>query len=120
NMNVSSLMHYRLELGPNAIFSIQSKAAINSTDNRTAAAILRGKTLFGGDITYDKLANMITRGAEIRTTRLTDSFSYQDFKKAQQDEAILLFAMDGKKRLHIVVEEWSVVPKSGWLLIYLG
>lgn len=120
NMNVSSLMHYRLELGPNAIFSIQSKAAINSTDNRTAAAILRGKTLFGEDITYDKLANMISRGAVTRTTRLTDSFSYQDFKKAQQDEAILLFAMDGKKRLHIVVDEWPVVPKLGWLLIYLG
>lgn len=63
---------------------------------------------------------MISRGAEIRTTRLTDSFSYQDFKKSQQDEAILLFAMDGKKRLHIVVDEWPVVPKLGWLLIYLG
>ena len=120
NINASSLMHYRLELGPNSIFSIQSKAESNSTDTPTAATILRGKTLFGQDITYDKLANMISQGAEIRTTLLTDTFSYQDFIKTHQGNAILLFAMDGKKQLHIVVEEWPLVPQLGWLLIYLA
>ena len=118
--NASSLMHYRLELGPKAIFSIQTKAAINGSDNRTAAAILRGKTLFGWDITYDKLANLISQGVEIRTTKLTVSFSYQDFIKTHQGQAILLFAMDGKKRLHMVVEASPLVPKEGWLLIYLA
>ena len=118
--NASSLMHYRLELGPKAIFSIQTKATINGSDNRNAAAILRGKTLFGWDITYDKLANLIFQGAEIRTTKLTASFSYQDFIKTHQDQAILLFAMDSKKRLHIVVEASPLSPKEGWLLIYLA
>jgi len=77
NMNVSSMMHYRLELGANAVFLIQSKVAMNRKDERTTAAILRGRTLFGWDVTYGKLAVMLSKGAEIKTTRLTDTFSYQ-------------------------------------------
>jgi len=119
NMNVSSMLHYRLEIGSNAVFAIQSKTSDNSTDNRTLAAIQRGRILFGRDITYDKLASMISRGAEIRTTRLTDTFNYQNFVKTHYSEAILLFAMDGSKHLHMVVDENPIVPKSGWLLISL-
>ena len=119
NMNVSSLMHYRLELGADAVFAIQSRTANNSTDKRTAAAIRRGKILFGRDVTYARLANMLSQGAEIRTTRLTDTFGYQDFIKTHQSEAILLFAIDGKKQLHMVVEEKPLAPKSGWVLISL-
>ena len=112
-------MHYRLELGADAVFAIQSRTANNSTDKRTAAAIRRGKILFGRDVTYARLANMLSQGAEIRTTRLTDTFGYQDFIKTHQSEAILLFAIDGKKQLHMVVEEKPLAPKSGWVLISL-
>ena len=118
-MNILSLMHYRLEFGANAVFAIQSKTAINGTDSRTTAAVLRGRTLFGRDITYDRLADMLSWGAEIRATRLTDTFSYQDFLKKQRSRVVLLFAIDGKKRLHVVVEEKPLTPKSGWLLISL-
>jgi NhaP-type Na+/H+ or K+/H+ antiporter len=120
HLNVSSLMHYRLELGPNMVFAIQSKVATDASDNRTAAAIRRGKTLFGWDVTYAKLAGMLSRGAEIRTTRLTDTFNYQEFISAHNGEAILLFAMDIKKRLHVVIEERPLTPKAGWLLISLA
>jgi NhaP-type Na+/H+ or K+/H+ antiporter len=120
NMNVSSMMHYRLELGTNAVFLIQSKVTINRKDERTTAAILRGRTLFGWDITYEKLAGMLSHGAEIKTTRLTDTFSYQDFINTHQSEAILLFALDDKKQLHIVIDNKPLTPKPGWLLISLS
>ncbi len=120
NMNVSSMMHYRLELGANAVFLIQSKVAMNRKDERTTAAILRGRTLFGWDVTYGKLAVMLSKGAEIKTTRLTDTFSYQDFINTHQAEAILLFALDEKKRLHMVIDDKPLAPKSGWLLISLS
>ena len=119
NLNVSSLMHYRLELGANTVFAIQSKVATNGVDNRTTAAIRRGKTLFGWDVTYAKLAGMLSRGAEIRATRLTDTYGYQDYLNTHQGEAILLFAMDSKKRLHVAVDEKPLSPRSGWLLISL-
>jgi NhaP-type Na+/H+ or K+/H+ antiporter len=119
NINVLSLMHYRLELGANAVFAIHSRTAVRGTDNRTAAAIRRGKTLFGRDVTYARLADMLSRGAEIRAIRLTDTFTCQEFIKTHQSEEILLFAMDGKKRLHMVVEEKPLSPRAGWLLISL-
>ena len=86
-------------------------------DKWTAAASRRGRTLFARNITYAKLVGMLSRGAEIKTTKLTDSYNYQDFRNAHQGKAILLFAIDGKKRLHVMVDEKPLSPKSGWLLI---
>jgi len=120
NMNVSSMMHYRLELGTNAVFLIQSKVAINRKDERTTAAILRGRTLFGWDVTYGKLAGMLSKGAEIKTTKLTDTFTFQDYINTRQNEAILLFVLDEKKRLHMVIDDKPLAPKPGWLLVSLS
>jgi NhaP-type Na+/H+ or K+/H+ antiporter len=119
NMNASSLMHYRMELGSHSVFSIQSKVAGTHSDNRTAAAIRRGRTLFGWNVTYARLAEMLFGGAEIRSTKLTDTFTFQDFVTTHREDAILLFAIDIKKRLHVVVEGKSLSPKTGWLLISL-
>jgi NhaP-type Na+/H+ or K+/H+ antiporter len=119
NMNISSMMHFRLELGTNAVFIIQSKAALNSKDERSTASIFRNRTLFGCDVTYGKLAGILSRGAEISTIRLTDTYSYQDFIHTHQNEAILLFALDDKKRLHIIIDGKPLAPKPGWLLISL-
>ncbi len=117
NMNASSLMHYRMELGSHSVYAIQSQVVGNRSDNRTAAAIRRGRTLFGSEVTYAKLANMLLKGAEIRSTKLTDTFAYHEYAAAHKDDAILLFAVDMKKNLHIVVEGKTLSPKPGWLLI---
>ena len=119
NMNISSMMHFRQELGTNAVFIIQSRITLNNKDERTTASILRDRTLFGWDVTYGKLAGMLSRGAEIKTIRLTDTFSYQDFIQTHQGETILLFALDDKKKLHIVIDGKPLAPKPGWLLISL-
>ncbi|TKB09724.1 sodium:proton antiporter [Desulforhopalus sp. IMCC35007] len=119
NMNISSMMHFRQELGTNAVFIIQSKVALNTKDERTTASILRDRTLFGWDVTYGKLAGMLSRGAEIKTIRLTETYNYQDFIQTHQNETILLFALDDKKRLHMVVDGKPLAPKPGWLLICL-
>ena len=120
NMNVSSMMHFRPILGANSVFLIQSKVAMNRKDERKVAAILRGRTLFGVDVTYGKLAGMLLKGAEIKTTRLTETFRYQDYLDSQNCETVLLFALDERKRLHVVIEDKPLLPKPGWLLISLS
>ncbi len=117
DMNVSSLMHYRMELGSQSVFAIQSQITTNVSDNRTAAAIRRGRTLFGWDVSYTRLALLLQHGAEIRSTRLTDNFSYKKYLSTHTNNAILLFAIDVKKRLHVVVDEKPLSPKTGWTLI---
>ncbi len=118
DMNVSSLMHYRMELGSRNVFAIQSKAATNS-DNRTTAAGRHGRTLFGEDVTYAKLAGMLSRGAEIRSTKLSDTFSYRDYLATHNGGSILLFALDVKKRLHVNTKGKLLAPKTGWQLLSL-
>jgi Trk K+ transport system NAD-binding subunit len=119
NMNVSAMMHYRTELGPHAVFTIQSKGAKRSRVKRTTAAIVQGKTLFGEDMTYAKLAGMISRGAEIEITRLTNGVNHHETVSANHREKVLLFAIDEKNQLHLAVEEKSFTAKAGWQLISL-
>lgn len=119
NMNVSAMMHYRLEFGANSVFTIRSKMIKNIRDKQITAAIFRGKILFGRDHTYAKLAGMLSRGAKVRIEK--QAHAAEDHAPGTPDthDGILLFAIDDKKQLHLAIEGKPLHPKPGWQLIIL-
>ncbi|MDD2463731.1 MAG: sodium:proton antiporter [Desulfobulbus sp.] len=119
NMNVSAMMHYRLEFGASSVFTIRTRMAKSGRDKRTAAAILRGKMLFGPDDTYAKLAGMLTHGAEVKIERLVPTTEGSAFLPPGRHQTILLFAIDDKNQLHLAIEGKSLHLTSGWQLISL-
>ena len=56
-------------------------------------------------LTYAQFASLLSRGAEIRTTLLTDTFGWNDYQALHGESAILLFARDpnGGMRRHATV-----------------
>jgi hypothetical protein len=62
---------------------------------------------------------MISRGAEIEITRLTNGVNHHETVSANHREKVLLFAIDEKNQLHLAVEEKSFTAKAGWQLISL-
>ncbi len=119
NFNVASVMHYRMELGPNNVFILQSKNGDKLSEKYKVAPRRRGQALFSSDTTYASLASLFSQGAEIHTTKLTESFGFEDFKKQRTGKWVMLFAIDPKERLHVFTENKSVEPQAGWSLISL-
>ena len=53
----------------------------------------------------------------MKTTTLSDSFSYENYVTQYGDDAIPLFMLNGKNRLLFFGEHEKTEPKSGWKIV---
>lgn len=119
SMNVAAALHYRLELGRHNVFFIQTAPAGKIPDRVTLSHKIHSEILFGRDITYSSLASALTEGGEIRTTKLTPAFTFEQFVKQYKNQAIPLFALDSRERLYVITEKRRLHPEPGWSVIFL-
>lgn len=119
SMNVAAALHYRMELGRNNVFFIQTAPADKIPARVTLSPKIHSEILFGKNITYSTLSSALSAGGEVRTTVLTPDFAYDKFLEEYNSRATLLFAIDHKERVHIITEKKRIHPESGWTIIYL-
>ncbi len=80
---------------------------------------LRGRLLFGKDITFSYITNRIQEGAVIKSTKLTEKFSFGDFKNEYGNSIIPLFLINSNKRLIPFTSEEKIAPETGNTIIAL-
>jgi NhaP-type Na+/H+ or K+/H+ antiporter len=112
-LNMGAAMHYRVDLGVENIFRIQNK--IPRGQSRSGEFnYSRGTVLFGEDVTYSTLKEMLDYGAEIRSTKLTESYTYAQWKQQHGNFAIPLFAIDPRRNLRLFSVDKLFEPGAGW------
>src|SRR5690606_21958434 len=99
-MNGIAAMRYQAEFGQRNIFALLTSPEANTSDKHRMSTEKRGHVLFGDDVTYGKLASLLTQGAEIRSTKLSEEFDYQAFRAHKGNEVIPLFAINPRGRLY--------------------
>ena len=117
--NIAAVMHYRNELGRNNVFILQSQLNNKVAEGKKLPVSKRGKILFGENVTYADLAYSLSSDGEIRTTKLTEQFTFEKFKRLHGDNALVLFLIDPKGRVHINGENGLPPSLPGWSLISL-
>ena len=118
DLNVLAGLRYRAEFGKNAVFALQTSAEKTASDKHRVATHQRGYTLFGNGTSYAQLASLISQGAGIRSTQLSESFTFENYL-ARNKRAIPMFAISPKGRLHIFTAEKQVRPETGWTVLGL-
>jgi len=118
DLNALASIRFKSEFGANEIFTLPSRGekeggVSKGTPDRT------GRTLFGKDVTYTKLASLISQGAEVRTTKITASFTWEDFRAKYKKKVTPLFAVTPKGHLRVFTAEDEIRPTTGWTLLYL-
>ncbi len=78
-----------------------------------------GRFLFGEDVTYTALNTRFISGASIKTGKLTEDFTFQDFKMRYGTNAIPLCLVRKNGDLHIFTTQDTVQPEAGETLIAL-
>ena len=119
SMNVAAALHFRMELGRNNVFFIQTAPADKVPDRVSLSKKIHSEILFGRDITYHTLSSALSSGGEIRTTRLTKDSTYDDFVQKYDFMATPLFAIDPKGKCHVVTEKRRIRIEPAWSVIYL-
>ena len=99
-LNVLATQHYRLEFGPNNLYTIRIRRPENGADDRRAVFKHGGQPLFREPVIYNDLAERLAGGAEIKTTLLTERFSFENFLDQQENYRLALFAIDPQDRIH--------------------
>ena len=72
--------------------------------------------LFGKDVTYTKLASMLSKKARIKITNITDSYSFEQYK-ADNKQFVPLYTIDKEGKLHVITDKFDgIVPRDRKLI----
>jgi NhaP-type Na+/H+ or K+/H+ antiporter len=115
--NALAAMRYRTEFGATNIYTLQVTSE-KEGDTRTGKPPY-GHIAFGEDVSYTQLSKMLAKGAEIRSTMLTDEFGFDEYYKKYYGRAIPLFAINPRGKLLVYTAGSNVEPTAGWTIISL-
>jgi hypothetical protein len=80
---------------------------------------LRGRFLFAPQANFTWLARRRAEKTVFKTTRLSEEFGYDEFRKLHGNSALPLFLVDGEGRLEVLTIEDLPEPRPGDRLIAL-
>ena len=78
-MNTLSELHYRHEFGEQKIFRLKFSDDKGKKERDEVMSNFKSHWLFGKDATYTKMASMLSKGAKVKITNITDSYSYTQY-----------------------------------------
>ena len=92
---------------------------VGSSRRESASDHLRSRLLFGAEINHGRLALEFSAGAQVKKTKITSEFTYDDFRARYGESAILLFLVEESGALTVCTAEDGPTPEPGQTLICL-
>jgi len=107
-------MQFLSDFGEKRVFCLHDKVNGNTKDKHVVAQEYHGLSFLGADVSYKKLASLINQGGEIKHTKLSENFTYDDYLKKHQESYVLpLFLVDARNRVQICSDLNAFEPKEG-------
>ncbi|HBM49003.1 MAG TPA: sodium:proton exchanger, partial [Marinobacter sp.] len=100
-MNSLATYHFLDWFGEHSVFGLTEGDQDQRARLQTAGKVQQTRGLFDG-VSYAKLASLVSQGYTVKTTQLSEEFSYEQFLNQYQNEALVLFVMDGREHIHPV------------------
>jgi hypothetical protein len=117
--NMVVCYQFRHQFDKRSIYTIRTGGIDSATDEGEVVPELRFNPLFQENTTWSKLASLLSRGAEIRSTPLTDQYGLNEYRERMGSGTLPLFALDEEGRLHWVSGNQLPDPGPGWTLASL-
>ncbi|MBT8444543.1 MAG: sodium:proton antiporter, partial [Gammaproteobacteria bacterium] len=111
-INELACVRYAREFGRDHVFTLADAATERHEKHKVSGEQI-GRVLFDGDIQLRDLMVEIARGAEFRTTTLSEEFGLDAFEKMNPG-AKMVFAIDPDDRIHFPVSDAPLEPQAGW------
>lgn len=116
-VNALSVLHFSEIFSNENLFQISPDT--RAGEKEFSPQYLRGRFLFGEDISYSNITNRYLQGAVIKSTKLTEKFSYEDFREKHGDSVTTLFLIDNKNVLIPFTSGDKIIPEAGSSIIAL-
>jgi len=116
-LNALAAQHYRIEFGASNVFTIRNRQPDDSVETAKSTFRLSGRSLFDEKVTYKSLMELFEGGAELKTTPLTEKFTFEDYLDQCEEQRIPLFAITPGGSLRIFTGDDDFAPKTDWRIV---
>ena len=117
NLDTLACLRFKSEFGANNVYELKTTREKHTEDKHIVSTKHRGYELFSEDADYGNLAYRLRNQAEIKSTQLSDEFTFEQYLKKYEGGIVPMFAIDDKQRLHVFVANGEMKPKPDWIII---
>ena len=117
SLDTLACLRFKADFGVKNLYQLRTTREQHIADKHIVSTRHRGYELFGDNITYGTMAQLLRNGAEIKTTTLSEEFDFDAYMEKYGERSIPLFAIDSKERLHIFVADGKMKPEKDWKVI---
>ena len=111
--------HFQYYLGKDAVYALSANEQDVRPSHQVSEQYAKRLSLFGEGVTYARLASLVSKGATIKTTRLSESFTEQDYDQTYGDRAQKLLAINPQGRVSLFTTQSDIKPKADWSIVSL-
>lgn len=105
-LNTLSEIHYRHEFGEQKIYRLKFSDEKVKSERDDKQGNYSSQWLFGKDVTYTKMASMLSKKARIKITNITDSYSFTQYK-ADNKQFVPLYTLDKEGKLQVITDQFD-------------
>jgi len=117
-LNVAASMRFRHEFGHENTYALMTSTDKKVSEKHQVAEEHQGQILFSRQCSFGKLASMLSKGVELKQTKLSDSFTYEQYLN-QEKNGVPMFAITPKDQIVVRVADRPFNPLPGWTVIAL-
>lgn len=119
--NIAASLRFREDFDARNIYVLASSEDKEQHDKHRTSRFYRGRTLFGPEISYAKIRFALANGSKIKSTLLSDNYTFEEWRfDPANSDAIPLFAVDSRKRLHWFTIGSELKPEPQWRVFALA
>lgn len=116
-VNTLAAMGFAERFSRAEVYQTASPEPSSGRTERTTA-YRRGRTLFSRPVTIGDLERRLAEGERVKTTPISEDFSFDDFLARYGDDSLVLFIVD-EEELIVATEDQEAVPRPGQKVIAL-
>ena len=120
--NALAAQRYKTEFGHQHIYDLATEPEKDKQNNEEASRKTISHNypmLFSKDISYSKLASLISQDAKIKQTQLSENFTFENYRETHGKRVITLFAFNEKNQIRFFTTEQEFQPELGWTVVAL-
>lgn len=117
-VNALACMNYIELFGRAGVFQLSFKRAGHAR-HESVGPNQRGRMIFDRGTSWTQLNEAFAKGATVKATKLSDEFTYEDFRERYGIYAIPLFVITENKDLHVMAPDTQIEPEPDDTLISL-
>lgn len=118
-LNPLVTFHFEHELGKGSVLGLNNNEQAMRPSHQLSEGYHKKLSLFSEEATYGRLVGYINKGAVIKTTKLSDNFTYKNYKEQYEKRLLPLCAISPEGKVEIFNSIKVIKPKSDWKVISL-